>query len=255
MPDDSMPDDSMPDAPMPDDPVPDDPVPDDPMPDDAVPDDPVSDEPDLALVRRLARPLAVVSSRPDVVAEVIRRAVADHDEPHRHYHTPEHLREMVAEVERLTGTLEPALAGAIAFHDVVYEPDRGDNEVAAAGRARTDLGGEVDDDVVATVERLVLVTAGHEVVAGDPLGAVIVDADLWILASPWQRYDRYVHDVRAEYAHLDDAAWREGRRAVLDRLRQQMATVGFRFGDEDDRAARTRRALANIDREWTVLVG
>ena len=238
---------------MPDDAMPDDAMPNDAMPNDATSGDGVSDDPDLALVRRLVRPLAAVASRPDVVAEVVRRTVADHHAPHRHYHTPEHLREMVAEVERLTGRLEPAVAGAIAFHDVVYDPRRIDNEVASAARARTDLGGEVDDDVVATVERLVVVTDGHDIAAGDVLGALVVDADLWILSSPPQRHDRYVHDVRAEYAHLDDAAWREGRSAVLDRLWQQLATVGYRCGGEEDRAARTQRALANIDRERTAL--
>ncbi len=243
----------MPDDAMPDDAMSDDAMPDDGESDDGESDDAPADDPDLALVRRLVRPLAAVASRPDVVAEVVRRAVADHHAPNRHYHIPEHLREMVAEVERLTGRLDPAVAGAIAFHDVVYDPRRIDNEAASAARARTDLGGEVDDEVVAMIERLVMVTDGHDVAAGDVPGAVVVDADLWILSSPRRRYDRYVDDVRAEYAHLDDAAWREGRRAVLDRLWQQLATVGYRCGDEEDRAARTERALANIDRERTAL--
>ena len=209
----------------------------------------------LGLARRLGNPLATASGHPQAVAVVVRQALAEHVQPHRRYHTPEHLREMVAEVTRLAGDVPPEVAGAIAFHDVVYDPRRDDNEQASATRARVDLTGVVDAGVVAAVARLVLVTAGHEVAADDRSGALVVDADLWILASGADRYDRYVADVRAEYAHLDDAAWRTGRRRVLHRLRAHLAADGYRFGPPDDRAARTRRALANIDREVARLAG
>jgi predicted metal-dependent HD superfamily phosphohydrolase len=46
----------------------------------------------------------------------------------------------------------------------------------------------------------------------------LLDADLAILASPPARYTQYVQAVRLEYAHLDDASWREGRRAWVQRF-------------------------------------
>ena len=72
--------------------------------------------------------------------------------------------------------------------------------------------------MVEEVRRLVLLTAGHEVGPGDANGAVLADADLAILAAEPDRYARYATDVRAEYGHLDDAAWRAGRAAVLRRF-------------------------------------
>lgn len=205
--------------------------------------------PVLDLARRLGNPLAAASGHPQAVSVVLHQVLADHRQPHRRYHTPRHLLEMATEVVRLAGSIPPAVAGAIAYHDVVYDPRRDDNEMASAARARSDLAGVVDDELVATVARLVLLTAGHRVDSDDRLGCLLVDADLWILSSTEERYDRYVRDVRAEYGHLDDADWRHGRRRVLHGLRDRLATDGYRFGDAVDRAGRARRALANIDRE------
>ena len=98
--------------------------------------------------------------------------------------------------------------------------------------------------------RLVQLTAGHTVDAADRSGAVLVDADLWILSAPADRYDRYVADVRAEYAHVPDDAWRTGRGQVLDRfLAAAEAGDLYTAGPPDDRAARRARAVENLARE------
>ena len=71
---------------------------------------------------------------------------------------------------------------------------------------------------VAEVARLVLVTRDHAPAADDHNGALVSDADLAILASAPDRYARYVTQVRAEYAHVPDAAFAVGRAAVLEQL-------------------------------------
>ena len=43
----------------------------------------------------------------------------------------------------------------------------------------------------------------------------MLDADLAVLAAEPSRYQAYARGVRAEYTHVDDAAWRTGRAAVL----------------------------------------
>jgi predicted metal-dependent HD superfamily phosphohydrolase len=50
----------------------------------------------------------------------------------------------------------------------------------------------------------------------DSDAAVLNDADLWILGAPGARYRRYVRDVRLEYGHLNESAWKKGRAAVLE---------------------------------------
>ena len=74
---------------------------------------------------------------------------------------------------------------------------------------------------------------------------MLVDADLAILAATATRYDRYAHDVRAEYAAVDDDAWRAGRAAVLRRFLD--AASLYRIGP--DRVAREQAAKANLARE------
>ena len=74
------------------------------------------------------------------------------------------------------------------------------------------------DDVIREVQRLIELSARHDAVAGDKNGAVFIEADLSILSSEPVSYDRYVRDVRREYAHVDEEAWRAGRSAVLRSL-------------------------------------
>jgi len=71
---------------------------------------------------------------------------------------------------------------------------------------------------VAEVARLVRLTETHRPDNSDPNGCALSDADLGILAAPAERYATYVAAVRAEYAHLDDATFTAGRRAVLSDL-------------------------------------
>ncbi|MBD9700445.1 DUF4031 domain-containing protein [Flavimobilis sp. GY10621] len=68
------------------------------------------------------------------------------------------------------------------------------------------------------VARLVLLTTRHDPAPGDVAGALVSDADLAVLAGSPTTYRRYVRRVRAEYAHVDDAAWRVGRAEVLRSL-------------------------------------
>ena len=49
--------------------------------------------------------------------------------------------------------------------------------------------------------------------AGD--AAVLFDADLAVLGDRPARYAEYAADVRAEYAHVPDPAFRSGRAAIL----------------------------------------
>ena len=71
-------------------------------------------------------------------------------------------------------------------------------------------------DVAAEVDRLIRLTAGHQPAGDDVDGGRFCDADLSILGADPDRYERYTRDVRAEYTHVDDPAWRTGRSALLE---------------------------------------
>jgi len=146
--------------------------------------------------------------------------VAAWSEPHRRYHDLAHLAAVLGLVGELAGaaTDPDAVRLAAWYHDVVYDPRRGDNEQVSAERARAGLRGLVPPERVEEVVRLVLLTAGHDPAPEDADGAVLCDADLAVLAGPPEAYAAYASAVREEYGHLSDAEFTAGRTAVLEHL-------------------------------------
>ena len=177
--------------------------------------------------------------------------VAAWSEPHRRYHDLSHLAAVLGIVDALAPAADDADAVRLAawYHDVVYDPRSADNEARSAGRARAGLRGLVDDDRLAEVERLVLLTVDHDPAPDDANGAVLCDADLAVLAAPPDAYAGYASAVRAEYAHLPDAEFTAGRIAVLERLLALPAL--YRLPEDDQRW--TAPARANLTAELSLL--
>jgi predicted metal-dependent HD superfamily phosphohydrolase len=160
---------------------------------------------------------------PDIVESLGADLVARLGEPHRRYHTSQHVIEMFRALEQLEeaaqlGPRECTLARVAAcFHDAVYRTDSepGDNERRSAELAERDLRRlRVSEGDIAVVRDLILATRTHDA-APDRLSAAFVDADLWILSSPAHRYAEYAAQVREEYAAVPGPAFRAGRAAVL----------------------------------------
>jgi hypothetical protein len=82
---------------------------------------------------------------------------------------------------------------------------------------------------------------------GDAAIATFLDADFQIFASVPEDYDRYVRDVRREYAFLDDHVFRSGRRAFLESLQAAVDARGFFFRTATPFAE--WRARQNLSRE------
>ncbi len=170
---------------------------------------------------------------PEWQTEELARLSQGWTEPHRAYHTVEHLAEMLAALDELAraGALArehlPLAVVAAAYHDLAYDPRAapGSNEHRSATWARDHLhrlGAEEPD--VDAVEALVLLTVDHDPVVPEGrddrehLRAAFSDADLWILSAPTPRYAVYCRQVRTEYAHVPEAMFRSGRAALLQAL-------------------------------------
>lgn len=140
---------------------------------------------------------------------------ACHTEPHRRYHTMEHITAVLRHLDDLHAATATARLAAF-FHDAVYDPTRSDNETQSAELAREVLKA-VDRPEADDVAAIVLATAKHELPAGAPREtAAFLDADLAILAARPDVYDTYTANVRAEYSHIDDADFQSGRQAILE---------------------------------------
>lgn len=171
-------------------------------------------------------------------------------EPHRAYHDTTHLAECLAAYDWVTAGI-PAferLTGRVAlwYHDAVYLPGRADNEEASAALAETDLASlRVAPGFIAEVARLIRETAAHDLPAAGAASAWVHDADLWILAAPGPRFDDYCAQVRAEYAVVPDAAYRQGRAAILSAL----VNRPHLYAEPLPRARWEAAARANVARE------
>ena len=141
-------------------------------------------------------------------------------EPHRHYHDQRHLRECLALWTRWRDHSPRAGEVAIAlwFHDAIYDPHASDNELkGAAWAARCLIRAGADSDTAQRVHDLVMATQ-HDApaaLASSPDEQLLVDIDLSILGSPAERFERYDHDVRKEYAWVPGLRYQEARAKVL----------------------------------------
>ncbi|MFE0375205.1 hypothetical protein ACFW1M_06380 [Streptomyces inhibens] len=142
-------------------------------------------------------------------------------EPHRRYHTVEHLAAVLDRIDELADHADDLTVVQLAawFHDAVYRPDRSENEersAALAERALPELG--IGAARTAEVARLVRLTVTHDPAPDDPDGEVLCDADLAVLAGSPDQYAAYAAAVRTEYAFVPDPAFTTGRSAVLRQL-------------------------------------
>ena len=151
------------------------------------------------------------------VASVGRALVASWEEPHRRYHSVEHLRGILEHVEELAQFADDPDAVRLAawYHDAVYA-GLPDDEERSARRAEQDLSRlELQPQLVDEVARLIRLTVTHDPAPGDHNGEVLSDADLAALAVPRESYVRNTAAIRAEYGHVPDDAFRRGRVQVL----------------------------------------
>jgi predicted metal-dependent HD superfamily phosphohydrolase len=190
----------------------------------------------------------------DAIAELI---VARHAEPHRRYHTAEHVCWVLHHVDAIVAAERPpdgkaidvdAVRAAALFHDIVYDPRSSTNEADSAGIAVGALA-EIGwtEPRCRNVHSLVCATASHH--ASTFESAVLLDADLAVLGAPPDDYRDYVTAVRAEYGFVDDTHWISGRSQVLRSFldRRNIFTTATMA------AARERQARDNLTAELDAL--
>jgi predicted metal-dependent HD superfamily phosphohydrolase len=179
------------------------------------------------------------------------RLVMSWSEPHRHYHTLQHLRECLEQFDAVRALAQrPAeVELALWFHDAFYDVYRDDNEARSAGWAADEVRrAGLPAEVAGRVHALVLATE-HKEPPADPDAQLLVDVDLAILGAPRARFDESDAQIRREYGHVPEPDFRSGRRAILSGfLARPRLYSTRRFGDMLEGAARENlgRALARL---------
>jgi predicted metal-dependent HD superfamily phosphohydrolase len=168
-------------------------------------------------------------------------------EPHRAYHTLEHIGECLLQLDMARHLLVHPVEAELAiwFHDAVYNPRRSDNEEQSALLAEEQLQtAGVDRAVAGRTAALIRLTT-HE--RGNLIGdeAFLCDVDLAILGAEPERFDRYDAAIRQEYNWVPEAVYRVERGRVLARFlgRSHIYHSAF-FRDRLERQARENLAKA-----------
>jgi predicted metal-dependent HD superfamily phosphohydrolase len=148
--------------------------------------------------------------------------LARYAEPHRRYHTAEHLAKVLRTIDELAGDHDLFLVRLAAwFHDAIYviPPGQLPNEEASARLALRELSrAGLEQEDLTQVARLVRLTATHQPGSRDPEGELLCDADLAILAASPEEYAAYVAAIRAEYARVPEPEFVTGRLEILTQL-------------------------------------
>jgi predicted metal-dependent HD superfamily phosphohydrolase len=189
----------------------------------------------------------------DCPASLLERLGARYAEPHRRYHTWAHVLACFDARDRITGAALPEVDLALLFHDAVYVPLAGDNELRSA-QLLVEEGRRawLDERLVQRGRALVAATRHDEVGPVDTEEAcVVADADLSILGADPGTFDEYERHVRQEYAQLDEATYAAGRSSVLRGLLVRPTIYATRRGQrlwEADARRNLMGSLARLER-------
>ncbi len=189
------------------------------------------------------RDLGLPTPAPEVLASLLERWA----EPHRKYHTQQHLRECLDLFARDRALAEHPGEVAIAlwFHDAIYDTGRHDNEAASAEWARHVLrqagaGAAVCD----RVQALIMATC-HAGLPCTSDAALLVDIDLAILGAEPARFAEYERQIRVEYGFVPESVFLEKRAAILRGFLERPALFSTTcYRDRFDRQARANLAEA-----------
>lgn len=172
-------------------------------------------------------------------------------EPHRHYHSLQHLEECLALFSAVSAQAQrpSEVALALWFHDAIYDLHAKDNEARSAEWAQSALlEAGVPRKSAQRVRDLVMATC-HDAVPTDHDQQLLVDIDLSILGAPAARYAEYESQVRAEYSFVPEPAFRQGRKAILQKFLERpqlFNTASFLASHEQSARLNLKNSMARL---------
>lgn len=182
--------------------------------------------------------------------------IARWNEPHRSYHSEQHLADVLLALNHLGvrgEKITPQTLLAAWFHDAVYRGEGGTDELDSAHLATESLGSlALSPALVTEVSEFIVATTPTHPVVDPPTPLVhLLDADLSIFASSPKRYAEYAGAVRIEYAHVSASDFARGRAQILGSYLEQHVIYRTAAAQELWEA----QARRNVSREIEQLLG
>ncbi|NWH08844.1 MAG: hypothetical protein HXY22_09435 [Alphaproteobacteria bacterium] len=182
-------------------------------------------------------------------------------EPHRAYHTWEHIEALLRHFRTYEFSLaDPAaVLWAIYWHDAVYDPIAKDNEEKSASLLLSEAGNEAAKATLEKASIYIRATRYHQLPEELPADALsdcglFLDLDLSILAAPSEVFDTYEAAIRREYAFVPEDRFRQGRGTILkDFLRRPRLYFSAAIPETWETLARAnlRRSIAMLSGDAT----
>lgn len=191
-----------------------------------------------------------VTGAPTPATTIFSRLARLYGEPHRHYHTLDHIWRCLDEFDRVAElTHNPdAVEMALWFHDAIYVSGAKDNEWRSTELFQQWSEGYASSAFRGRVRDLIMVTTHRE----SPTRLderFIVDIDLSSFGLPWDEFERDGQHIRAECADVADEEYFPGHlRFLLSLLNRPSFFFTDYFQERYERIARanTQRVIENL---------
>jgi predicted metal-dependent HD superfamily phosphohydrolase len=135
----------------------------------------------------------------------------------RHYHTLTHLDNLLYQLNDVKDLIQDwdTIVFSVAYHDVVYNALKHDNEEKSALFAQRSLQKlSVSWPQIEHCMAQIIATKSHQISDNTDTN-LLTDADLSVLGQDWPIYQQYYQQVRKEYSIYPDFVYKPGRKKVL----------------------------------------
>ena len=170
--------------------------------------------------------LANFTSDQSLINKLWTEVIFHYNKHDRHYHTLQHLDHLLKELSPIQDKIADwqVVVLAIAYHDIIYNPLKQDNEEKSAALAHERLNLlNIAPDRSAKCKALIAATKSHSQSTDSDIN-YFIDADLAILGNSYFSYKKYTEQIRKEYSIYPDILYKPGRQKVLQHF-LQMPTI------------------------------
>lgn len=161
---------------------------------------------------------ALGATRTNELEQLYHSLILRYQEPHRRYHTDQHLFDCLERVAEFQSIAEhfAEVELALWFHDAIYDKKGSKNEIQSANWARDSmLAAGLSLASADRVHALIMCTR-HNAQANGIDAEIVTDVDLGILGAPPENFALYERQIREEYSWVPALLFRHKRKAILE---------------------------------------
>ena len=151
-----------------------------------------------------------------------------YSEPHRFYHTLNHIKEMLDLSKQYSSKLKnkTAVDLAIIYHDVIYKPMSKSNEEDSAAYFEEHFVSSVNPTLKNIVSNYIIETKKHSASESEDEDLkLFIDFDMHILAVDREKYLVYAAQIRKEYCHVERSDYCSERAKFLQATAQSSSSI------------------------------